>query len=58
MSYMQSSRSKFTDMITAHPPAIGEHAPDFALDTPEGTTLSLRDLTADRTLVIFARHLG
>ena len=42
----------------ASPPMIGEHAPDFALDTPEGSTLTLRDLTADRTLVIFARHLG
>ena len=44
--------------IIPTPPAVGERAPDFALTTPEGSTLTLSDLTADRTLIIFSRHLG
>lgn len=53
---MQSNNDATTTI--ANPPAVGEQAPDFALQTPEGDTLTLSDLTADRTLIIFSRHLG
>ncbi len=39
-------------------PTVGEQAPDFCLDTPDGGKLTLKDLTARRTLIIFQRHLG
>lgn len=45
-------------MIETDKVQVGEHAPDFTLDTPEGTKLTLADLTAGKTLIIFARHLG
>ncbi|HYP20688.1 MAG TPA: hypothetical protein VEY08_11495 [Chloroflexia bacterium] len=45
-------------MIIAHPPAVGEQAPDFDLDTPHAGKLTLKDLTAKRTLIILQRHLG
>jgi peroxiredoxin len=39
-------------------PVPGEKAPDFVFDTPDGTILTLSDLKAHRTLIIFQRHLG
>lgn len=47
-----------TDMAIAQPLTISEQAPDFNLDAPDGRKITLKDLTAKRTLVILQRHLG
>jgi peroxiredoxin len=39
-------------------PQVGAQAPDFVLQTPDGGTVTLGDLQARRTLLIFQRHLG
>lgn len=39
-------------------PKVGDQAPDFCLATPDGGQITLKDLTARRTLIIFQRHLG
>lgn len=45
-------------MVAVQSPTIDQQAPDFSLDTPDGGKISLKDLTAKRTLIIFQRHLG
>lgn len=45
-------------MITERTTRIGERAPDLDLDTPDGGKLTLDSLEAERTLLIFQRHLG
>ncbi len=45
-------------MAIAQPLTIGEQAPDFNLDTPDGRKITLAELTAKRTLIILQRHLG
>ena len=45
-------------MLTIESPRVGQQAPEFEFDTPDGEKLTLSDLTARRTLMIFQRHLG
>ncbi|HEX8219366.1 MAG TPA: hypothetical protein VF914_09145 [Chloroflexia bacterium] len=45
-------------MAIAQLPAVGQRAPDFNLDTPYAGEITLKDLTAKRTLIILQRHLG
>jgi peroxiredoxin len=55
------STSKATDHLMqtlTENPQVGAQAPDFALQTPDGGTVTLSDLRARRTLLIFQRHLG
>jgi hypothetical protein len=47
-----------TETATGSEPMVGERPPDFELNTPGGGTLTLSDLRARRTLIIFQRHLG
>lgn len=40
-------------MVSGAGPRFGEPAPDFELPRPDGTVVRLRDLIADKTLVLF-----
>jgi peroxiredoxin len=45
-------------MAIAQPLTVGEQASEFDLDTPDGHKITLKELTAKRTLIILQRHLG
>jgi hypothetical protein len=51
-------KGHIADMVIAQSPAVGERAPDFDLDAPHAGKITLKDLTAKRTLIILQRHLG